>query len=379
MGYASARMSTSEQTSEQPGDPTAKQVEEILASPELARAVENDEFKAFLDHVPIAIAVARNGEGPQRIVYANKLFESLSGFPFAAIDGGDWSILDGFIKEDGDAVTLGSAITAGEDFLGIFRKATEQTVMLVQGYVGAIENEDESENYRIAALVDVSGQERSQRDALERDLRSKDVLLKELQHRVKNNLQLVVALIRLESRHLRRGEPVDFDRLAGRIDALAALYQALELEPHAQQIDLGAYLSQIAATVARAHSDGSIALELKVSFCPAAVNVALPAGLLLNELLTNALKYAFVDRAKGTVVLECTRPSDDRYRIVVSDDGVGLPAGLNWPGPGKLSSLILQTLRENAKHAELSVDSVPGRGTRVSIEFVHHAPAPKAN
>jgi PAS domain S-box-containing protein len=373
-------MSIPEQPPEFPAEPTAQQVEEILSSPELVRAVENDEFKVFLDHIPVGIAVARNGDGTHRIVYANQMFESLSGLALESMKGSGWSALDGFASEDDVTLTLGAAITAGEDFLGTFRKGPDgQAARTVQGYVGVIENEDGTENYRIAALVDVSERERSQRVQLELDLRSKDLLLKELQHRVKNNLQLVVALIRLESRNLKRGDPVDFDRLAGRIDALAALYQALEIEPNAQQVDLGGFLSQIASTVARAQSDGSIALELKVSFCPASVNVALPAGLLLNELLTNSLKYAFVGRDKGTVVLECLRLADDRYRIVVADDGVGLPAGLNWPVPGKLSALILQTLRENTRQTEFKIDTVPGGGTRVSIEFVHHAPAPKAN
>jgi PAS domain S-box-containing protein len=371
-------MSTPERPPERPSDSAANTpVEEILSSPELVRAVENDDCKTFLDHIPVGIAVARNGDGLHRIVYANQVFEVLSGLTADALRGNGWTILDGFVSEDDTTLTLGAAISAGEDFIGTFRN--EQATRLVQAYVGVIEQEDGSENYRIAALVDVTDRERSQRDQLESDIRTKDLLLRELQHRVKNNLQLVVALIRLEARAAKLGDAVDFDRLAGRIDALAALYEILELEPNARQVDLGGYLSQIASTVARAHSNSTIALELKVSFCPASVNVALPAGLLLNELLTNSLKYAFPDRDKGVVVLECSRLDDDRYRIAVADDGIGLPPGMIWPVPGKLSSLILQTLRENTKETQLSVTSTPGGGTRVTIEFVHHAPAPKPN
>jgi two-component sensor histidine kinase len=116
-----------------------------------------------------------------------------------------------------------------------------------------------------------------------------------------------------------------------------------------------------------------------VSFCPASVNVALPAGLLLNELLTNSLKYAFPGRDKGRISLECSRLDDARYRIVVADDGVGLPPGVTWPVPGKLSALILQTLRENTKETALNVISTPGTGTRVTIEFVHRPAVPTVN
>ena len=78
-------MSIPEQPPELSGEPTAQQVEDILSSPELVRAVENDDFKVFLDHIPVGIAVARNGDGPHRIVYANQAFESLSGLPLEAM------------------------------------------------------------------------------------------------------------------------------------------------------------------------------------------------------------------------------------------------------------------------------------------------------
>ena len=154
-------MSITEQPPELSAEPTAQQVEDILSSPELVRAVENDDFKVFLDHIPVGIAVARNGDGPHRIVYANQAFESLSGLPLEAMKGSGWSVLDGFSSEDDGSLTLGAAITAGEDFLGTFRKGPDgQAARTVQGYVGVIENEDGTENYRIAALVDVTERER---------------------------------------------------------------------------------------------------------------------------------------------------------------------------------------------------------------------------
>jgi two-component sensor histidine kinase len=100
------------------------------------------------------------------------------------------------------------------------------------------------------------------------------------------------------------------------------------------------------------------------------INVALPAGLVVNELLTNALKYAFQGREHGLLTVECRIAEDNTYTIVVADDGVGLPSGLTWPSPGKLGALVMQTLRENAK-AVLDVESTPGAGTRMTVTFVH--------
>jgi two-component sensor histidine kinase len=79
-----------------------------------------------------------------------------------------------------------------------------------------------------------------------------------------------------------------------------------------------------------------------------------PVGLVVNELITNSFKYAFGGRGHGVITLECLRKGDDRYRVVVADDGVGLPADVIWPVPGKIGALIVQTLRENTRQTSTS-------------------------
>ncbi len=122
-----------------------------------------------------------------------------------------------------------------------------------------------------------------------------------------------------------------------------------------------------------------IRLDLKVDHAPASINIAMPVGLLVNELMTNAFKYAFKGReGGGTITVRCLHESGEDYRIVVGDDGIGLPEDVSWPVTGKLGALILQSLRENAK-ANFSVESSPGKGVRVTIAFVHHPQLKKAN
>jgi PAS domain S-box-containing protein len=366
-------MSVSDQPEQTPEPP--REVEQLLATPEVAKAISTDEFKALLDHVPIAIIASKTIRGSQRIIYANAAFETLTGQPFTTIEEKTWSVLNPFIHEDQPGQTLGQAIMGGEDFIGTFRlDRGDAKPLLVQVYVSIIEKEDGSENYRLAALVDVSETARAQREAFEQQIRDKDLLLREIQHRVKNNLQLLIALIRLEARAARRGDRVDLDRLAGRIESLQFLYQTLSADSLGDEVDLGHYLSQIASAAVRTHSLDGIELVLKVNHAPVPVDIALPVGLAVNELLTNVFKYAFLGRDKGLVTLKCLREMDDHYTIVVADDGVGLPDGGTWPTPGKLGALVVQTLRENAK-TNLFVEASPERGTRVTLSFVHK-PAP---
>jgi two-component sensor histidine kinase len=103
----------------------------------------------------------------------------------------------------------------------------------------------------------------------------------------------------------------------------------------------------------------------------------MPAGLVVNELLTNALKHAFVGREGGTITLHSLSDGNG-CRVTVADDGVGLPEGVTWPKPGKLSALIVQSLRENAK-AALEVESKPGQGMCVTILFTRAASAPQTS
>ncbi|OSI62223.1 hypothetical protein BSZ15_00595 [Bradyrhizobium canariense] len=316
--------------------------------------------------------VSKFFRGDQRICYANKEFETLFGQDAKDCAGKGWSILAGFTDESDPNVSLDLAVLKdGGEFLGTFR-AERPRPLLVEAFSGLIQNEDGTENYRIAALIDITDRARAEREEYARRIRDKDILLRELQHRVKNNLQLIVALIRLEARNERRGERVDLHTLAGRIESLHLLYQALSNEAAGDEVDLGHYLSQIAAAVMNTCAVQGIRLEQKTEYAPVSVNTALSVGLVVNEVLTNSFKYAFEGRGHGVITIECLRQSEDRDRVVVADDGVGLPEGITWPIPGKIGALIVQTLRENAK-PDFKVESAPNEGVQVTMNVARRA------
>ncbi len=347
---------------------STQSLNDLFDSVDVTGAVDLDEFKHFLDHLPVAVIISKILGDEPRIIYANGAFEALAGRPITEIRGRSWSILNGFRQEDSPNMALGEALLSGDDCLGIF-EAAEPRHLLVEVYAGVIQDEESREKYRLAALVDVTERGRAQREEFGRQIRDKDLLLKELQHRVKNNLQLITALIRMEARAGHSEDGVNLDRLAGRIEALQFLYQALSTDPRGEEVDLGQYLSQIAAGVMRAHAVEGIRLDVRVESAPVPINLAMPLGLTVNELLTNAFKYAFEGRDGGTIELEFTRETSERYRLAVSDNGNGLPAGINWPGEGKLGALIMEAMRENAD-TELKVVSAPAHGTSIQINFV---------
>jgi len=352
-----------------------EQVEALLATPDLAGALESEQFRRFLDEVPTAIVVSEM-RGGERIIYANPEFEKLSGQPAAEVEGEPWSVLHGLDGENTER-RLSAAVVDSDDCVGTFqieRAGREPT--LVDAYSNVIENDDGTPAFRLAALVEVGPHGQAQRHEFEQRIREKDALLQEIQHRVKNNLQMITALIRIEARKAQgRIDTEPFDRLAGRIEAIGLIYKLLSKDGHEDELDLGVYLSDIVSSVMRSHAVEGIRLNLKVDAYPVSVNIAMPTGLVVNELLTNALKHAFDGRDGGTITLH-SLADDNGCRVVVADDGVGLPEGVEWPKRSKLGALIVRSLRENAK-ADFKLESSPGKGTRVTIVFTRAASAPE--
>jgi PAS domain S-box-containing protein len=353
----------------------AEQVETLLATPDLAGALDSEAFRRFLDQIPIAIVISQMKE-PERIVYANPEFEKLSGQSVAAVVEQSWSVLKGHIEGEETPRELGAAIVESTDFVATFRlERGGEEFSIVDAYSNVIEDDDGKPCYRLAALVDV-GAHGQGREALERAVREKDTLLQEVQHRVKNNLQMITALMRLEARNARgRMDTAPFERLAGRIESIQQLYALLADRGASDEVDLGVYLSKVASSVFTSHAVEGVRLDLKVDAYPVSVNVAMPAGLVVNELLTNSLKHAFAGRDSGEITLNSLSDGNG-CRVVIADNGIGLPEGVEWPERGKLSALIVQSLRENAK-AKVEIESRPGKGTRTTIVFTRAAAAPQ--
>ncbi|MEP6982256.1 MAG: histidine kinase dimerization/phosphoacceptor domain -containing protein [Sphingomicrobium sp.] len=358
------------------GEQGPEKIEELLATPELADALESDRFRQFLDHVPVAIAVSELRPS-EVITYCNIEFERLTGQSAAQIEGKNWSTLPGVAAPIHDDTLLADAVQTGEEYLGTFTIEHDDGRVDVHAWSNTIESEEGQPIFRLVALAGTGQLARSGDDQHAQLLRDKDALLLELQHRVKNNLQMITALIRMEARNLADTEAgTRFDNLAGRINSLAILYDLLAGKGTGDAVDLGVYLSQVASSVMQVHADEGVRLELKVDTWPVSINVAMPAGLVVNELMTNALKHAFVNR-EGGVISVSSLVDDAGCHVVIADNGNGLPGGTTWPRPGKLSAVIVQSLRQNAK-AEIEVRSKPNEGLRVSILFAREAAAPEA-
>ena len=321
--------------------------------------------------MPLVIAVSELRD-PEVIVYANPEFDRVSGLRIATLERRYWDVLEGEAVDEPDGPSLVAAILERSDHVGRYKMPGPDDPVIVDLHSNVIEDDAGIPTYRIVALVRAAPSELDPQ-SLEARIREKDTQLRELQHRVKNNLQMITALIRMELRNAAAGDQIGFERLAGRVASLALLYDALALSEHEEEIDLGVYLSQIATAVMASHAVEGIRLDLRVDAYPVSINVAMPTGLVVNELLTNALKHAFRGRDGGTITLHSVVDGNG-CTVMVSDNGVGLPAGETWPKRGRLGALIAELLKKNA-NAQVDVTSGPESGTTVTISFSRSAAA----
>ena len=177
-------------------------IERLVESPDLAGALESERFKTFLDHVPIAIAVSELRD-PEVIVYANPEFERVSGLGVSALERQYWDILEGEAVDEPNGLSLVTAIVERSDRVGRFKMQGPDDPVIVDLHSNVIEDDAGTPAYRLVALVS-AGPSELDPQSLEARVREKDTQLRELQHRVKNNLQMITALIRMETRKPRR-------------------------------------------------------------------------------------------------------------------------------------------------------------------------------
>jgi chemotaxis protein methyltransferase CheR len=191
------------------------------------------------------------------------------------------------------------------------------------------------------------------------------ILLQELTHRVNNSLQLIAAMVMIEARSHKGGEgKAALERVSGRIAALGQLYSKLSKADTIEAVDAATYLDELCRDlIASVHKEGdtSIVLKTDIEREPLPTDQAIPIGLIVNELVTNAIKYAFPGEAKGTVMVTLKRVPGE-LRLTVADDGQGLDP--RRAGSGLGSRLVDGFAQQLGGQVERKSDS---QGTTVHL------------
>jgi two-component system, sensor histidine kinase PdtaS len=200
-------------------------------------------------------------------------------------------------------------------------------------------------------------------------LHERDVLLQEVHHRVKNNLQVISSLISMQMRKLEAGRSRDaLEECQTRVDAIALIHERLYQSGDYSKVEFAEYVRSLATSVFHATrtAPSRVNLETVIDDVALGVDTAIPCGLVLNELITNALKHAFRDGRSGKVQIELAKIAGGRLRLAVTDNGIGLPPDLNSRQEESLGLRLVHTLARQLK-AELVVRSDGGASFELSF------------
>ena len=200
-------------------------------------------------------------------------------------------------------------------------------------------------------------------------LREKEALLKEIHHRVKNNLQVVSSLLGLQSRVVADPETRKmFQESQDRIHSMALLHESLYQSRSLSQINFPEYIRQLAAHLFQSYGVSADRIHLRTNLdgLSLTLDAAMPCGLIINELVSNSLKYAFPDGRQGEVRIDLHGLSDGTTRLIVADNGVGLKADVDWTNTRSLGLRLVRTLAQQLG-AQIEINT--SRGMEVRLAF----------
>ncbi len=206
-------------------------------------------------------------------------------------------------------------------------------------------------------------------EQIKESLTEKEVLLKEIHHRVKNNMQIISSLLRLQSRDVTEKKYIDmFTDSQNRITSMSLIHEKLYQSKGLAKIDFDDYIRDLANGLFQSYgANSNIKLFIDVRDVSLGIDSAIPCGLIVNELVTNSLKHAFPDDRRGEVLISLHPNPENMIELIVRDNGVSIPANIDIRKTESLGLHLVTILVENQLHGEINLNR--SKGTEFLIKF----------
>ncbi len=340
----------------------------------------DDPFAAAIRATRMAMIVTDATQADNPIIFANDAFLRLTGYGRDEVIGRNCRFLQGSDTDPQAIEALRKAIAGGEDVaVDILNYRKDGSTFWNALYLSPVRNHTGQIVYFFASQLDVTDKKalefraRDHTDGLQQvvddrtreltqALEQKTALLHEVDHRVKNNLQLISSLLLLQNRRV--ADPVlkaSLRGMLGRVNAIATVHRRLFQSEDVERFDVSAFIRDMVADLmgSAGREDVQVLLDLERVEIPA--SKAAPFALVVNELLTNALRHGFPEGRGGRILISVTRQNGD-FRIEITDDGVGLDKDAR---PSGFGLTIVQLLCQQLKAKCETTDAEPG--TRVVV------------
>lgn len=226
-----------------------------------------------------------------------------------------------------------------------------------------------AQDFLIKGQFDSQALVRSIKYSIERKkaLEEKDLLLKEIHHRIKNNLRTISTLLNFQSQYIRNEDDLELFRESEvRANTMALIHEYLHRSDNLKRINFGEYLQMLISAIFKTYSitPDNLNLNLDIEDVIVDVDTAIPLGLVVNELLTNSIKHAFPDGRKGEISIKL-KSTNDKFSFAINDDGIGIPDNVDPENTDTLGLKLVNLLTEQLKgEIELKKDN----GTNFTIK-----------
>ncbi len=244
-------------------------------------------------------------------------------------------------------------------------RASEQQLKAANQQLRANEQQLRAANQQLQA--DVRERKKTE-EKIKAALKEKEVLLKEIYHRVKNNMQVISSILNIQSKHIEDKQALKmFENGQSRIRSMALVHEKLYESENLAGIDFADYIRSITTYLFRLHKiSEAVRSNVDIKEILLDINTAIPCGLIINELVSNSLKYAFPEGIEGEIWIRLYSDKDGRFTLLVKDNGIGFPKDMDFR---KTESLGIQLVIMLVEQLEGTIELDKSEGTAFTITF----------
>lgn len=234
--------------------------------------------------------------------------------------------------------------------------------------VSLVRDSNDNPNYFVAVFEDIT-ERKEYESQLEESIKEKEVLLKEVHHRVKNNMQVISSILNLQSSYIDDETALSILRESqDRIKSMSFVHESLYQSKTLSEVNFSEYIQNIARNLFHSYGrpEGGITLDFELEEVYLNLDTSIPCGLIINEVVSNSLKYAFEGKEKGNIIIQFSKVSDGKLKLIISDNGIGIPNNFDIENAESLGLQLVTTLI-NQIGGELDIDTT--KGTVFNILF----------
>ena len=342
----------------------SRDLTERLLMEEALRESE-EKYRNLAEQSPNMIFINKRG----RVVFANKKCEELMGYTRDEFYAPSFDFRNITAPEFRDVVMRAyQKHQAGQDvepyeYAIIAKDGHRLTTILTPKVIRY-----EGELAIMGTITDITERKKME-DAVNASLREKEALLREVHHRVKNNLQVICSLLSLQSRHVTDPSALAaFKESESRVRSMALVHEKLYMTRDFGLIDFATYVRSLAPELLRSYKveQDTVILKMELDDVRLGIDVAIPLGMMMNELVSNCLKHAFPEGRKGEIAIELKSGTGGSVMLSVADNGIGFPDGVDFRAVRSMGMEMVITLVEQL---EGSIEMERGGGTKFTVRF----------